>query len=93
MALGASSIGEIDGVYVQNIANEPEYVTLTNERGFATYRGHDMSAEDEFARRHPGADAQRPDRPPRDRGAHGIDFGETFALELEGSSPWSRTDS
>ena len=50
VSLGVSSIGEIDGVYVQNIANEPEYVTLTNERGFATYRGHDMSAEDELRR-------------------------------------------
>ena len=51
VSLGVSSIGEIDGVYVQNIANEPEYAsTLAPNADSATYRGHDMSAEDELRR-------------------------------------------
>lgn len=88
VSLGVSSIGEIDGVYVQNIANEPEYVTLAHERGFATYRGHDMSAEDEL-RRDVILELMcngRIGRPAIEE-RHGIDFGETFALELEGLEP------
>ena len=31
VSLGVSSIGEVDGCYVQNIANEPEYVRDVTE--------------------------------------------------------------
>lgn len=83
VSLGVSSIGEIDGTYVQNIANEPEYVALTESRGFATYRGHAMSAEDKLRRDvilelmcNGRVDKRRTEK------EHGISFDETFALEL-----------
>lgn len=50
LSLGVSSIGEIDGAYVQNIANEPDYVAMTTDGGFATHRGHTMSADDKLRR-------------------------------------------
>lgn len=90
VSLGVSSIGEVDGVYVQNIANEPEYVTLAGERGFATYRGHDMSAEDKLRRDvilELMCNGRIDRRSIEER--HGIDFGETFALELKELEPLS----
>ena len=84
VSLGVSSIGEVDGCYVQNIANEPEYVRDVAERGFATYRGHAMSPEDRMRRDiilelmcNGRVDKRRVEA------EHGVDFDATFALELE----------
>ena len=83
VSLGVSSIGEVDGCYVQNIANEPEYVRDVAERGFATYRGHAMTPEDRLRRDiilelmcNGRVDKRRIET------EHGIDFDATFALEL-----------
>ena len=88
VSIGVSSIGEIDGAYVQNIANEPEYVSLTEERGFATYRGHSMSAEDKLRRDvilelmcNGRIDKLRIQRD------HGVVFDETFATALQELEP------
>ena len=84
VSLGVSSIGEVDGCYVQNIANEPEYVRDVAERGFATYRGHAMSPEDRMRRDiilelmcNGRVDKRRVEA------ELGVDFDATFALELE----------
>ncbi len=88
VSIGVSSIGEIDGTYVQNIANEPEYVSLTEERGYATYRGHTMSASDKL-RRDVILELMCNGRIDKLRiqEDHGVDFDETFALELEELGP------
>lgn len=84
VSLGVSSIGEVDGCYVQNIANEPEYVRDVAERGFATYRGHAMSPEDRM-RRDIILELMCNGRVDKRRieAEHGVDFDATFALELE----------
>lgn len=84
VSLGVSSIGEIDGCYVQNIANEPEYVRDVAERGFATYRGHAMGPEDRM-RRDIILELMCNGRVDKRRieAEHGVDFDATFALELE----------
>jgi len=84
VSLGVSSIGEVDGCYVQNIANEPEYVRDVAERGFATYRGHAMSPEDRM-RRDLILELMCNGRVDKRRieAEHGVDFDATFALELE----------
>ncbi len=83
VSLGVSSIGEIDDTYIQNIANEPEYVSLTKEQGYAAYRGHTMSAEDKLRRDvilelmcNGRIDKRRIET------EHSIDFDATFATEL-----------
>ena len=88
VSIGVSSIGEIDGTYVQNIANEPEYVKLSEERGYATYRGHTMSEEDRLRRDvilelmcNGRIDKRRIERD------HGVEFDETFATELAELGP------
>ena len=88
VSIGVSSIGEIDGSYVQNIANEPEYIKLTEERGYATYRGHSMSDEDKLRRDvilelmcNGRIDKLRIQRD------HGVNFDETFATELKELEP------
>lgn len=83
LSLGVSSIGEIDGTYVQNIANEPEYVTMATEGGFATHRGHTMSAEDKL-RRDVILELMCNGRIDKRsvEAHHGIVFDETFAFEL-----------
>ena len=93
VSLGVSSIGEVDGCYVQNIANEPEYVRDVAERGFATYRGHAMSPEDRL-RRDIILELMCNGRVDKRRieAEHGVDFDATFALELEElETPSSRT--
>lgn len=84
VSLGVSSIGEVDGCYVQNIANEPEYVRDVTERGFATYRGHVMTAEDQL-RRDIILELMCNGRVDKRRieAEHSVDFDATFALELE----------
>jgi len=84
ISLGVSSIGEVDGCYVQNIANEPEYVKLTGERGYATYRGHQMTAEDRL-RRDVILELMCNGRIDKRsvEAEHGIVFDDEFALELD----------
>ena len=88
VSIGVSSIGEIDGAYVQNIANEPEYVELASSRGFATYRGHTMTPEDKL-RRDVILELMCNGRIQKRRveADHGIEFDDTFALELDELSP------
>jgi len=84
VSLGVSSIGEVDGCYVQNIANEPEYVRDVAERGFATYRGHAMTPEDQL-RRDIILELMCNGRIDKRRieAEHGVDFDATFSLELD----------
>lgn len=84
ISLGMSSIGEIAGAFAQNAHTEAEYLRLVKERGYATFRGHQQSAEDRLRRdvilglmcnlvldtRAVGAQ-------------HGVDFDRHFARELE----------
>ncbi len=83
VSLGVSSIGEVDGCYVQNIANEPEYVSDVAERGHAVHRGHEMTAEDKL-RRDVILELMCNGRVDKRRveADHGIVFDEEFALEL-----------
>ncbi|MDG1048672.1 MAG: oxygen-independent coproporphyrinogen III oxidase [Planctomycetota bacterium] len=84
VSLGVSSIGEVDGCYVQNIANEPEYVRDVAERGFATYRGHAMTPEDQL-RRDIILELMCNGRIDKRRieAEHSVDFDATFSLELD----------
>ncbi|MBL8862333.1 MAG: oxygen-independent coproporphyrinogen III oxidase [Planctomycetes bacterium] len=50
VSLGVSAIGEVAGAFVQNAHTEPEYLRLVAERGFATFRGHELTAEDRLRR-------------------------------------------
>lgn len=50
LSLGVSSIGDVAGCFVQNSPKELEYKALIRERGFATHRGHRLSAEDQLRR-------------------------------------------
>lgn len=88
VSLGVSSIGEVDDTYVQNIANEPEYVALTKDRGYAVYRGHSMSAEDKL-RRDVILELMCNGRIHKQRieAEHGVVFDETFAVELSELEP------
>lgn len=88
LSIGVSSIGEIDGAYVQNTPNEPEYVELASERGYATHRGHSITAEDRLRRDvilelmcNGRVDKARIEQ------RHGVRFDETFALELSELEP------
>ncbi|MGK0480845.1 MAG: oxygen-independent coproporphyrinogen-3 oxidase [Planctomycetota bacterium] len=88
ISLGVSSIGEVDDTYVQNISNEPEYVALAKERGYAAYRGHTMSAEDKL-RRDVILELMCNGRIDKRRieAEHGVAFDETFAVELKELEP------
>ena len=84
VSLGVSSIGEVDGCYVQNTPNEPEYVRSVGERGYATYRGHAMDAEDRL-RRDVILELMCNGRVDKRRieAEHGVAFDDAFATELE----------
>ena len=84
VSIGVSSIGEVDGTYVQNTANEPEYVGLTTERRYATARGHVLSPEDRL-RRDVILELMCNGRIDKRaiEAEHEIAFDEHFALELE----------
>ncbi len=88
VSLGVSAIGEVAGAFVQNAHAEPEYVAAANERGFATFRGHELSAEDRLRRDvivglmcnlvlDTAAVGAR----------HGVDFAQHFARELSELAP------
>lgn len=91
LSIGVSSIGEIDGAYVQNVAHEPEYVERIAERGFATYRGHEITAEDRL-RRDVILELMCNGRVDKARieADHGIAFDDEFALELDELRPMER---
>ena len=88
VSLGVSSIGDVAGCYVQNVPKEFEYEAAVAARGFATFRGHELSADDRLRRdvilglmcngvleKH--AIEER----------HGIAFDDTFAAELAALAP------
>lgn len=88
ISLGVSSIGDVSGCFVQNSPKELEYKALIRERGFATHRGHRLSAEDQLRRDvilalmcngrvDPGAIER----------THGIVFEQYFARELAELQP------
>jgi len=88
VSLGVSAIGEVGGAFVQNAHAEPEYLKLAHDRGFASFRGHELSAEDRLRRDvivglmcnlvlDTAAVGAR----------HGIDFDTHFARELEELRP------
>ncbi len=88
VSLGVSAIGEVAGAFVQNDPVEQEYLARVGERGFATARGHVLSAEDRLRR-----DvilslmcnlvlAKAPIE-----ALHGIAFDEHFATELAELAP------
>jgi len=88
VSLGVSAIGEVGGAFVQNAHAEPEYLKLAHERGFASFRGHELSAEDRLRRDvivglmcnlvlDTAAVGER----------HGVDFDTHFARELEELRP------
>ncbi len=83
VSLGVSSIGEVGGAYVQNASQEPEYVERTATDGYATYRGHSISAEDAL-RRDVILELMCNGRVDKRaiEARHGVAFDETFALEL-----------
>lgn len=88
VSLGVSSIGEVDGCFAQNTPVESDYLKLVDERGFATMRGHHLSADDRLRRdvilglMCNGRLAKAPIE--RD---HGIEFDVTFAQELRALEP------
>lgn len=91
LSIGVSSIGEIDGAYVQNLPQEPAYVQAIAERGFATYRGHEITAEDRL-RRDVILELMCNGRVDKARieAEHGIRFDDEFALELGELAPMER---
>lgn len=88
LSLGVSSIGDVAGCFVQNAAKELEYKSLMRERGYATYRGHRLSAEDQLRREVILALMCNGRLDPRDiEQRHGIVFAEHFAQELVELAP------
>lgn len=88
ISLGVSAIGEVDGCFAQNDPNEAEYKRRVADHGFATLRGHELSADDRLRRDVilglmcngvlEKASVER---------RHGIVFDEVFATELESLRP------
>jgi oxygen-independent coproporphyrinogen-3 oxidase len=88
ISLGVSSIGDVAGSFVQNAANEADYLKLVAERGFATYRGHTLSREDSLRRDViVGLMCNGVLMKSDVESKHGVDFDSTFARELEALKP------
>jgi len=88
VAAGVSAIGEVAGAFVQNSANEAEYGELVRERGFATARGHRLSADDRLRRDVILAlMCSGVVRKAEIEAAHGVSFERVFAAELEALRP------
>jgi oxygen-independent coproporphyrinogen-3 oxidase len=88
VSLGVSAIGEVGGAFVQNDPAESEYLTRIQEHGFATARGHTLSAEDRLRRDvilSIMCNLVLAKAPIEAR--HGIDFDEHFAAELAELAP------
>ena len=88
LSFGVSAIGEVDGCFVQNLHQEPEYVQALADGGLGTFRGHRMSDEDRL-RRDVILGLMCNGR--LDKAAlgqqHGIDFDAHFAAELQQLRP------
>jgi len=88
VSLGVSSIGDVAGSFVQNAAKEPDYLAAIEARGFATYRGHELSPDDSLRRdvivglMCNGVLSKR-----EIEARHGVVFDETFATELAALRP------
>jgi oxygen-independent coproporphyrinogen III oxidase len=88
VSLGVSSIGDVAGAFFQNAPKEADYLQLMNERGFATHRGHELSAEDALRRdvivglMCNGVLDKR-----EIEARHHVVFDTTFAAELEALKP------
>ena len=50
VSLGVSSIGEVDGCFIQNHPAETDYLNALDGDGLAALRGHKMSCEDRLRR-------------------------------------------
>ena len=88
VSLGVSSIGEVDGAFVQNASTEGEYLAKIDERGYATYRGHSLSAEDQLRRDTiVGLMCNGVLRKRELEERHGIVFDTHFAAELDQLRP------
>jgi len=48
--MSVSAISEVAGGFVQNARMEPEYLERASSRGYATFRGHELTAEDRLRR-------------------------------------------
>lgn len=84
VSLGVSAIGEVAGCFVQNAPNEVDYKSAIDTRGFATARGHALTADDRLRR---DVIVGLMCNGVLDKRAievrHGVDFDRTFAAELE----------
>ncbi|MBL8858706.1 MAG: oxygen-independent coproporphyrinogen III oxidase [Planctomycetes bacterium] len=88
VSLGVSSIGDVSGAFVQNAPVEAEYLRLIKERGFATHRGHELSAEDALRRDViVGLMCNGVLLKSEIEARHGIVFDTTFAAELTALEP------
>lgn len=88
VSLGVSSIGEVAGAFVQNAHTEAEYLQAVDERGFATFRGHELDRDDRLRRDVILAlmcNGVLDKRAVEAR--HGITFDTTFERELEELRP------
>ena len=52
IGLGASAISDAWTAFVQNIKSVEEYIEATHTTSFPYYRGHKLTAQDEYIRRH-----------------------------------------
>lgn len=88
VSLGVSSIGEVDGAFVQNNPAEREYLACVEADGHAVKRGHQLTAEDRL-RRDLIMSLMCNGRvhKPTLAAAHGIDFDQHFAGELAALEP------
>lgn len=88
ISFGVSAIGEVGGAFVQNNPVETDYKSLVTERGFATKRGHHLSADDRLRR---DVILSLMCNGEINKGAieteHGIAFDETFADALKALEP------
>jgi oxygen-independent coproporphyrinogen III oxidase len=88
VSLGVSAIGDVAGCFLQNAPKEADYLRLIAERGFATHRGHELSAEDSLRRDVIVGLMCNGILPKRDiERRHGIVFDTTFAAELAALKP------
>lgn len=88
ISFGVSSIGEVDGCFVQNLHQEPEYVAALERGEWGTFRGHRMSAEDHLRRDVIlGLMCNGSIRKASIEHQHGIEFDAHFAAELQALAP------
>jgi len=93
VSLGVSSIGEVDGAFIQNELAEPDYKQRIESDGFAAKRGHRLSPDDHLRRDvilslmcNGVIDKAAIE------GRHGISFDQTFADALRALEPLAADD-